>query len=146
MERKEDISGGEFWKWRCGSTRVVGSVRFRAHCPSSGRFGVPWERKLFSAELLTYRVEIASNAITLKIGGAEWETSCRIFALPSDNCAAHRHLPSLQCFPSRWESALRQLFSAWSMGYWLILIRTGMRTGWCMWNCAKRMTGDRSWL
>src|SRR5712664_5031665 len=63
------------------------------------------ERKLFSSELLTDGAEIASNAITLKIGGAEWETSCRIFALLSDNCAVHPHLPSLRCFPSRPHSA-----------------------------------------
>src|SRR6266481_6685402 len=146
MERKEDISGKEFLEIAMGGAMSSGAMSDSEPCPSSGRFGVPFREKLFSTELLTYRVEFASNAITPKIGGAEWETSCRIFALLSDNCAVHRHLPSLRCFPSRWESALRQLFSAWSMGYWLILIRTGMRTGWCMWNCAKRATGGRSWL
>src|SRR6266850_1719608 len=135
-----------FWKWPCGSAvKIVGGIRFRANCPSSGRFGVPWERKLFSAELLTDRMEIASNAITLKIGGAEWETSCRMFASLSDNCVVHLHLPLPRCFLSFWESVPRPLFSAWSMGYWLILIPTVTRTGWFTWNCAKRAIGDHFW-
>src|SRR6267378_172657 len=147
MERKEDITGEELLEMAIRpAVRVSCGVRFRANCASSGRFGVPWERKLLFAELLTDRVEIASNAITLEIGGAEWETSCRMFASRSDNCAVHPHLPLPRCSLSLWESALRRLFSAWSTGCSLIPIHTRMRTGWCTWSCAQRATGDRSWL
>src|SRR6266403_3982681 len=120
-------------------------------CPIPSLVPIPdgsvfhWKKTLFQ-RLVDRWVEIASNAITLKIGGAEWETSCRICALLSANYAVHRHLPSLRCFRSLWESAPPRPFSAWSMAYWWIPIRIETQTGWCTWNCAKRTIGAHFWL
>jgi hypothetical protein len=71
MDRNEDISDEEFleMKMRLG---IEGWVRcsIPGYCPTSGRSVLLSEPKFLSAELLTDGDRIASNAITLRIGGS----------------------------------------------------------------------------